>query len=77
MERLIKLIEKRKEIGKRKSYTKGGDYNDYIEYSRISELILDEFYKLYDEGKLGGNKRGNVYTGSDQRQTVCIYVKGV
>lgn len=60
MERLIKLIEKRKEIGKRKIYTKCGDYNDYIEYSRISELILDEVYKLYDEGKLGGNKRGNV-----------------
>lgn len=60
MEHLIHLIEKRKEIGKRKSYTKGGDYNDFIEYSRISELILDEVYKLYDEGKLGGNKCGNV-----------------
>ena len=60
MERLIHLIEKRKEIGQRKIYTKGGNYNDYIEYSRISELILDEVYKLYDEGKLGGNKRGNV-----------------
>lgn len=60
MEQLIHLIEKRKEIGQRKSYTKGGNYNDFIEYNRIGELILDEVYELYDEGKLGGNKRGNV-----------------
>ena len=60
MERLIKLIEKRKEIGKRKSYTKGGDYNDFIEYNRIGNLILDEVCRLYDERKLGGNKCGNV-----------------
>lgn len=60
MERLIRLIEKRKEIGKRKSYTKGGDYNDFIEYNRIGNLILDEVCRLYKEGKLGGNKYGNV-----------------
>lgn len=52
MERLIKLIEKRNEIGKRKSYTKGGDHNDYCEYNRIGELILKEVHRLYDEGKL-------------------------
>lgn len=60
MEHLIHLIEKRKEIGKRKSYTKGGDYNDFIEYNRIGNLILDEVCRLYEEGKLGGNKCGNV-----------------
>lgn len=53
MEHLIHLIEKRKEIGKRKSYTKGGDYNDFIEYNRIGNMILDEVCRLYDEGKLG------------------------
>ena len=60
MEHLIHLIEKRKEIGKRKSYTKGGDYNDFIEYNRIGNLILDEVCRLYEEGILGGNKCGNV-----------------
>lgn len=53
MERLIKLIEKRKEIGKRPSYTKGGNFNDHIEYNRIGNLILQEVCKLYDDGKLG------------------------
>lgn len=53
MERLINLIEKRNEIGKKKSYTQGGDYNDYCEYIRIGELILKEVQKLYDEGRLG------------------------
>lgn len=57
MERLIELIKKRKETGKRKSYTKGGDYNDYVEYERIGGLILEEVCKLYDDGKLGGNGR--------------------
>ena len=67
MERLKRLIKKRKEIGKRPSYTKGGDYNitpnhlnihkdynDYIEYKRLGDLILEEISMLYDEGKLGG-----------------------
>ena len=54
MERLIELIKKRKEIGKRPSYTKGGDYNDYVEYKRLGDLILEEISRLYDEGKLGG-----------------------
>lgn len=66
MERLIKLIEKRKEIGKRKSYTKGGDHNDYCEYNRIGELILKEVYRLYDEGKFNGI-RGNSGSGQDWR----------
>lgn len=52
MERLIELIEKRKEVGKRKSYRTGGNLNDYVEYRRIGELILDEVYRLYDEGKI-------------------------
>lgn len=60
MERLIRLIEKRKEIGNRKSYTKDGDYNDFIEYKRIGNLILNEVCMLYEEGKLGGTKCGNV-----------------
>ena len=53
MERLIRLIKKRKEIGKRPSYTKGGSFNDLIEYKRMGDLILEEVEKLYDDGKLG------------------------
>lgn len=54
MEQLKELIKKRKEIGKRKSYTKGGNYNDYVEYNRLGDLILEEIEMIYDEGKLGG-----------------------
>lgn len=66
MERLIELIKKRKEIGKRKSYTKGGDYNDYVEYKRIGDLILEEVCKLYDDGKLGGNDALMKQIGGDE-----------
>lgn len=53
MERLIKLIEKRKEIGKRKSYAKGGDHNDYCEYNRIGELISGKYeVTALDAGRL-------------------------
>lgn len=52
MEHLIELIERRKEIGKRPAYTRGGSWNDKIEYERLGNLILDEVNRLYDEGKL-------------------------
>ena len=52
MENLKRLIEKRKEVGKRPSYTKGGNYNDIVEYNRLGCLILEEVTRLYDEGKL-------------------------
>ena len=52
MKQLISLIERRKSVGKKKSYTKGGNYNDFIEHERLGQLILREVYRLYDEGKL-------------------------
>ena len=52
MKQLISLIERRKSVGKNKSYTKGGNYNDFIEHERLGQLILREVYRLYDEGKL-------------------------
>ncbi len=52
MEYLIELIERRKEIGKRPAYIKGGSLNDKIEYERIGNLILNEVSRLYDDGKL-------------------------
>lgn len=53
MERLIRLIKKRKEIGKRLAHKKGGNFNDLIQYKSIGDLILEEVNRLYDEGKLG------------------------
>ena len=52
MEHLIKLVEKRKDLGKTKSYKNGGNFNDLIEYKRLGELIVEEVCHLYDEGKL-------------------------
>lgn len=52
MEHLVRLIEKRKEIGKRTAHIKGGSCNDKIEYERIGQLIIDEVNRLYDAGKL-------------------------
>ena len=52
MEYLISLIEKRKEVGKRPAHTKGGSYNDVIEYDRLGELIIKEVNRLYDAGEL-------------------------
>lgn len=52
MQRLRELVERRKEVGKRPSHTKGGNYNDLVEYERLGELILEEVNKLYDDGKL-------------------------
>lgn len=52
MQRLIELIKMRREYGKRKAHSKGGNYNDLVEYGRLGELILAEVNKLYDEGKL-------------------------
>lgn len=42
MEHLIKLIEKRKEIGKTKSCKNGGNLNDLVEYRRLGDLIIEE-----------------------------------
>lgn len=55
MEYLISLLEERKEIGKRTAYTNGGSYEDMIEFNRISELIIKEVYRLYEEGVLSKN----------------------
>ncbi len=52
MEYLIELIEKRKEIGKRQAYCRGGNLNDKVEYERLGSLILDEVNRLYENGKL-------------------------
>lgn len=52
MQHLKELIEKYKEIGKRKAHRNSGNYNDYVEYQRIGELILKEIINLYDEGKI-------------------------
>ena len=52
MQHLKELIEKYKEIGKKKSCRNGGNHNDYVEHQRIGELILKEVIRLYDEGKI-------------------------
>lgn len=57
MEKLIRLVERRKELGKRPSYKKDGNYNDIVEYNRIGCLILEEITRLYDEGKLESLRR--------------------
>lgn len=52
MKYLVELIEKRKEIGKRPAYSKGGNWNDKVEYERLGNLILDEVCRLYENGML-------------------------
>ncbi|WP_313260341.1 hypothetical protein [Lacrimispora sp.] len=52
MEALKELIERRKEVGEKPSYTKGGDYNDFIEYGRLGDLIIEEVCRMYDTGEL-------------------------
>lgn len=52
METLKDLIKKRKEIGQRPSYTNGGNYNDWLEYNRLGNLIIEEVCRLYDAGEL-------------------------
>ena len=52
MKRIQELLEKRAEIGRKPSYTKGGNYNDQIEYTRLGELILKEIEELHKSGKL-------------------------
>ena len=51
MEYLIELIEKRKEVGKRPAYTKGGNWNDMVEYDRLGQLIIKEVNRLYESGE--------------------------
>ena len=53
MEHLMELVKKRRKIGERPSYTKGGNYNDLVEYKRIGDLILAEVDRLYDERRKG------------------------
>lgn len=52
MEHLIKLIEKRKEIGLRPAALRGGDIKDLYEYQRVGDLIIEEACRLYEAGKL-------------------------
>lgn len=51
---------------------------DYVEYERIGGLILEEVCKMYDDGKLGGNRDGRIYdAGSNSRKPVCLDGKRV
>ena len=52
MKRIQELLEKRAQIGQKPSYTKGGNYNDLVEYTRLGELILKEIEELHKTGKL-------------------------
>lgn len=52
MKRIQELLEKREQIGQKPSYTKGGNHNDLVEYTRLGELILKEIEELHKTGKL-------------------------
>lgn len=52
MKRIQELLEKRAQIGQKPSYTKGGNHNDLVEYTRLGELILKEIEELHKTGKL-------------------------
>lgn len=52
METLKDLIKERKEIGQRRSHTNGGNYNDFLDYVRLGDLIIEEVCRMYDAGEL-------------------------
>ena len=56
----LAVEDTQEKLARRLGITKGGDYNDFIEYNRIGNLILDEVCRLYDEGKLGKNNINEV-----------------
>lgn len=52
MEKLIHLASKRYEVGKTQSYKNGGNFNDYVEYARLGEKIVEEVDSMHKGGKL-------------------------
>lgn len=56
MDRLCRLIEQRRKIGKTKAPVRGGNCNDLVEYWRNGELIVNEVCRLYDAGKIKPKK---------------------
>lgn len=50
VEELKRCCEKREEYGKTKSYTRGGSYNDYLEFEKYGELIIDTVMEMYRAG---------------------------
>lgn len=53
MSRLKELIEKRKEIGRRRlSENRKQNCNNRMEFDRIGNLILEEVYRMYEAGEL-------------------------
>ncbi len=44
------LISKMEEVGTRPSYTKGGSYNDFLEYGRLKDLIAEQCIEAFRAG---------------------------
>lgn len=44
------LISKMEEVGARPSYTKGGRYNDFLEYGRLKDLIAERCIEAFRAG---------------------------
>ena len=44
------LIQTMEEIGERPSYTKGGSYNDYLEYGRLKSIIAEKCIQAFKMG---------------------------
>lgn len=49
-ERVKSLISRMEEVGARPSYTRGGSYNDFLEYGRLKELIAKECIDAFKAG---------------------------
>lgn len=59
MDYLIRLIEERREIGKRPAECRGGNRKDWLEYERLGNSILEEINRLYAAGVLEAGRKGN------------------
>lgn len=44
------LISRMEEVGARPSYTKGGSYNDFLEYGRLMDLIAERCIEAFRVG---------------------------
>lgn len=44
------MISKMDEIGAWPSYTKGGNYNDFVEYERLNNLIAERCIEAFKAG---------------------------
>ena len=44
------LISRMEEVGARPSYTKGGSYNDFLEYGRLKDLIAERCIEAFRAG---------------------------